>query len=108
MKKINWETVKPIEITLKDLERVHFSGSYKGGGWYVCGKLYLIFKINPEKYMSLSDSELNIYTEPYFKNEDITMHMFKWADAILKTKLYEAKVIDKNGKIIQKTGKIYK
>ena len=88
--KINWETVKPEEVKLEDLESVPYSGSYKGGGWWVCGKLYLIYKINPEKYLSLSASELNDYTEPYFRNQDITMHMFEWANAILKSKLYEA------------------
>ena len=99
---INWETVKPENVTLKDLEsRIPFTGSYTAGGWRVCAKLYLIYKIDPKKYMSLSIKELNSYTEQFFINVDMTMHMFEWANAILKTKLYEAGFINEKGEVLK-------
>lgn len=94
MKKINWNTITPEIITLKDLENAKksdFPNTYTGRAWVACWLMYHKgYKKDKQEFLKL-DGWGNF---PYLKEMDLTGFMVGWACNTLRYLLNEKPVRD--------------
>ena len=110
MKTINWDEVKPQEITLEDLENsVIKPYTYGRGAWRCAQAMYKIYKQHPD-YLDLDITA----RRPLEKGFDVengydaimetTGFMYSWAENTLRYLLSKPPVHDRCSYVLEKTG----